>query len=251
MKRRPLAKKRTKKTYKSRLEPTVKAISKVKSTPFELGSVLFALGNLRFSDFIWPAREVSSSNSNRETNVIYVKGLKLHRRFEYAIGSGSTNDIGVIRVHHVLAQLKNDEDSGELALEIGQQFFRDESFDSRARDFFDYTALSGNWDQAKTIGKLNPDNKINILWHKTKCLQARSNGVPLKQTSTWTIDRYIPINKNMNFRNFNDNTPNNRIFELFWYNTDSAERFPSLNPVQTPYISTQVHKKVFFADANP
>jgi len=208
-------------------------------------ATLLNMGILYESNFPWPA--YGPEANARSNQNIFCRGLKIHRRFNYRTPAGGTTDVGLIKVHHALVQLKNEENDAEVLEEIQTAFFRDDSQDGRARGFERYTTTS-IWDQLKTIGKLNPDNKIRILWHKSKVLQARGGGTDsINSRSCWEINKYIPVKKNFSFGSLVANKPGLHIFELYWYNTCQLENFPT-DPAAATYISTTANKQVYFND---
>lgn len=234
-----------------RTAPGAKVQSKSNSNSPPAGSNSFTLGTLTLNDFPWPARGSDGSNF-RDSNVIFVKGISICRQFEYDAFSGATAlngnaDIGPITVHWCLLQLKNDEGTGEIGQEITQDFFRDNSVDSRTRGFLNSTATSV-WDMGKNCLPLNPNDKVRILTHKRRTLIARGGGQNnTSKGSFWTIRKYYKLKKRMTFRGANSAFPNQRIFEAFWYETKGPSQYPSVPNAYNGITQARLNQ-IYFKD---
>lgn len=239
--------KKMKSLLNRRTAPGVKVQSKTAAHDPPVGSNSMILATLINEDLPWPARGTDGANY-RDSNVIYVKGVKICRQFEYYIPSGSSNDIGPVTVHWCLLQLKNDETTGEVNQEIGELFFRDNSLDVRARNFNNSTATS-TWDMGKNCLPLNPNYKVRILTHKRKTLIAKGGGQNnTSRGSFWNIDRYYPIKKRLSFRSGSSAAPNQKIFEVYWCEAKSDTSYPPLPNVWNGITRTRLHQ-LYFKDA--
>lgn len=208
------------------------------------------MGQLTFNDFPWPVVDsLNTSVVRRETNTIFVKGLKIHRRFEYRFPKGDPNDIGPIQVHWALCQLKNDEVDAEIIGELSTSWFRDNSDGAdRTRNFNTYTATDA-WDEGKNQFAINPNNKVRVLTHKKKVIHPYhdATGNYTYQSHQWTIDRYYKVKKNFWFADITRTNPNQRIFEVYWYNTDTARKFPTTN-ADGAFLSTTFMHSVYYCN---
>lgn len=240
----------SKAVLRRRTAPGVKSYSKSSTNSPALGSTSIILATLYISDFPWPARGSDGANF-RDSNVIFVKGIKVCRQFEYNAFAGqiagANIDIGPIVVHWALLQLKNDEGTSEISQELPDRFFRDNSVDSRTRSFGNATAAS-TWDMGKHCLPINPNDKVRILTRKKKTLIARGGGQNnTSKGSFWNIERYYPMKKRMNFAGANSQFPAQRIFECYWCEAKTDSQYPSV-PNTTNTIVTARTNQIYFKD---
>jgi hypothetical protein len=220
-----------KQVLRRRTAPGVQIHSKAAANSPAFGSNSVILATLTTSDLPWPLRGADGTNF-RDSNLIYVKGIKICRQFEYDVASGSQAlnkaDIGPIVVHWCLLQLKNDEGTGEISSELPQRFFRDNSQDGRTRDFNNAgPVVPAVWDMAKNCLPINPNDKVRILTRKKKTLIARGGGQNnTARGSYWKLEKYYPVKKRFNFAGANSAFPSQRIFEVFWYEAMSETQYP-------------------------
>ena len=103
---------------------------------------------------------------------------------------------------------------------------------------------------------LNPDNKFKVLTHRRMVLIPRNDGNYMQRSkkgsawmapNKWNIKRYYKVGKAMSIEDDDALEPQKNIYEIFWYNTENADRFPA-NPIQTSYLDTQRRNVVYYSD---
>lgn len=201
--------------------------------PFPVGlGAIYEHGALYWEDLLWPQIDTLNADiTRRETNTIYVRGLKIHRVFDYRGSKEDANfDIGPIRVHWALVQYRNDSTDATITSQLATDFIRDNSKTTdRTADFAPYSS-SDSWKWYKTYGQINPNKNIRVLTHKSKILHPyydKSGCDNQAMGHRWVISRYYKVGRFFNFDNTSATDPNKRIFEVFWYNCESAARFPA------------------------
>ena len=209
-------------------------------------SVGLEMGRTYITDFPWP--EIANNNNviyRREGNVIHVKGIKICRFFSYDAQSFSAEDIGDIEVNYCLLQLKNDEDNTELSNEMPLNFFRDNSISTQASSDFPTYGSTSDWKMAMNCLPINPNNKVNILTRMKKIITPLTTSHDGK--NYWKIEKYFKIDKNFTFKNSTNNLPSRRIFEFYWYNTVTPNRFPA-DPTAVTYVKTDVTNTLYYGE---
>ena len=208
------------------------------------------MGALYFYDFPWPATDTLNADvTRRETNTIWLKGLKVRREFQYRFDKGDANEIGPIEVHWGLVQLKNEEPDAEITADLTTDWFRDNSSTvAKARNFGTY-ATTDTWDQGMNVLAINPNKNVRVLTHKRRVIHPYHNatGMYTYNRHVWTIDKWYKVNKRMVFPNVTSNRPNQRLFEVFWFNTTTAKGFP-VNNADGTFVDSIHHHKVYFCN---
>lgn len=214
--------------------------------------VTVAMGSMYFQSMPWPYLPTdtdSFATKKRESNHLMVSGFKIHRSFNYEVESPS--DVGPIVVNWCLIQGRMDVDGNELAAAIVTNTFREHSsIENETLDHDNYGA-SSDWSGNMNWLPLNPDNKFKVLVHKREKLYPRSATLGrvgnFKPPHIWEIRKWYKLGKIFSFENSAKFVPQKNIYELFWYNTETDDKFPA-NPVGSNYLTTYRNNVTYYSD---
>lgn len=225
--------------------------------------ISFRMGTIYFQSVPWPyPSSVTTSNAfdsiKRNNNHINVHGIKIDRRFTYRENGPS---IGPIVVNWCLIQGRSDVSASEIASALTNNTFREHSSIVNETYSWEQYAVDSTWKDECNYLPLNPDNKYKVLTHRRMVLQPdgleRGNGSGVQrqmikdawnQPHRWEIKRWYKIGKTFSFEDDSSATPQKNIYEVFWYNTQDARRFP-VNPIGLSYVET-IRRNVLYYSEN-
>lgn len=222
--------------------------------------ISFRMGTCYFQSIPWPYVSENAANSTafdskkRNQNHINLHGFKIHRQFEYELEDDLSP--GPLVVNWALIQARTDVDTTELAQALTNNTFREHSSLKNETYSFEQYGVSSGWKAEMNYLPMNPDNKFKILTHKRMIMHPRSGNNYTQRAKTkeawtapnrWEIKRYYKVGKVVSFANDDDLTPQKGIYEVFWYNTENADRFPA-NPVATSFLCTQRRNITYWSE---
>lgn len=206
--------------------------------------------------------DASSFNVREQANVFY-KGYKLCRYFENNFVTAP------IVVSYAIIQWEDQVydrilGNGGTTIEnaVKTNFFRDRSgFADRQAAFFDYNQTGSTpWLMAKNCLSINPNRGFRIITHKKKVLYPRYPRVDVSETGAsvfdggrpwyWKIDRYLKVNKNLQFATRQIAHPNTPFMEIFWCNTLSPRDHPVLGAGNLNGLVTYKTHQLYFSEPN-
>ena len=209
-----------------------------------------------------PANNAQNFNT-RQSNVLYIKGVKICRYFDTSGMVAAANPInGPIQCNWCLLQskqpIKDITTPTAFPSEWLTAFWRDNTDGTdKSRDWVTYpsTTATADWQMGMNCSSLNPNGSFRILTRqKFKLYPNAQNPTSLNVATnlkTWrVIDKYFKINKAVNFTSNTggiDQYNNYPIYELFWYNT----LFPGDLPVGDntgTVLKTQGSNTVYYSE---
>lgn len=238
-----------------RTEKSAKNPSRKRATdPGEVSSA-FAMGNLNYQVFPWPAYDngtvVSDNLISRTRNTIKIKGIKICQRFQYNQTQGSEAYQGPIRVRWYLVQRKNGGAPANANTELGTGFFRtNHDGQNRNRNFNPNTgALSDSYDYAKICAPVNPDESIRIITKREFTLMGRSAETDQRSMPyAYNLQEWFPNGKRYTFDSVSSSAPNGEIFCLWWYYPlDALQYDPST--ANNFYVTVHRHDQVYWSES--
>jgi hypothetical protein len=181
-----------------------------------------------FKQFTWPVADSTLVNSKiaRETDDVFLKGIKLDRTFR-----AFARAQGPIEIHYFILQAKdNDTTFGLVSDSIRRGFFRSHNEDTdEERDFVDEAAA-----YSRSFGSClkNQDADWKTVYAKKFTLRQKSNQVQIKCDKMILRD-YIKINKLMHFQKSTDTLPMNTFIECYYANWLISKDFQVGNSFET------------------
>ncbi len=184
------------------------------------------MGRLYISSPDYPLHSSGNLVASRETNRMYLKGIKLCRQFYRTNGGGK--NLPQMKFNYALVQLKcplspegtnsDTEGAAEALAKIKEKFWRINTFTgTRSVDFNQYVP-GQPWTNIYNCQPMNPNGNFNILSKYSKTLTTRANSISGGHAWYWQLDKYIKVGKKMVFDSLPAVYPQNPIFEIWWYN---------------------------------
>lgn len=222
--------------------------------------IAFRMGTIYFQSIPWPYNTLNFGEAfqtkKRAANHLNLHGFKIHRTFEYEL----TEELspGPLVVNWAIIQARVDVDPTELASALTNNTFREHSSLVNETYSMEQYGSASTWKEEMNYLPLNPDNKFKILTHRRMVLIPRSDGnytQRLKKGAAWTaphrweIKRYYKVGKTFSFEDTAAEAPQKNIYEIFWYNTQTGDRFPA-NPIQTSYLDTKRRNVTYWSETN-
>lgn len=205
----------------------------------------FALGALQYAALPYPPQGTGSTNevNVRKNNSLFFKGIRICRTFEIPGTSAQIDTSTAVEVHWCLFQQMAGSVSnvGEFESNLRVNFWRDHTATtSRGRNFVDY-GPTDPWSAEYNCLKPMQGNDFKVLTHRRRVIY-KSNSSHSKP-QYWKIDKYFKINKTIQFLG-TSGLPQLPIYEVFWCNTISSNRFPA-DPTQNACQTWQQHTMYF------
>lgn len=214
-------------------------------------------GKLYIKALLMPQHSVGNQIGSRDTNRVYLKGIKLCRQFFRTNNAG--RNLPQMKINYALVQLKcplsnvesSNETAGALAAlaRIRENFFRANVFDSaRAISFFDYTNGT-DWSNIYNCQPMNPNGNFNILTRMSKTLTTRFNSDRADSKWYWDINKYQKVGKWISFDSSSHYYAANPIFEVWWINQVNPLDFNNVDIETHSEVETFNNHTVYFANA--
>ena len=247
-----LRSKRRKKSVSSRVIPASNptGVESKQDTSPQVATDAF-IENLYAVRVVMPAQ--GTAYTQRLAPNIWISGIKICRTFYYDQLVGTGGDIGPLKLHWGLVQMKStpgnaNTDAVNKAV-MALQFFRsnDETTD-RHRAFVDATAAPKTWDDYTNCLPMNPDGAVKILTRRKKWICARDTQSQTMGKERWQIEKYYKIKKNLHYYTSTSTTLENPIYEVFWYNTYNPATYPAASPTTVAYVKTYKTNTVYFRE---
>lgn len=252
-KRKFRANKNTQRIKRARLNPSTKNSSQKIAEDPRNAVLSYQMSTINIKRFNWPPYDngtISSDNLiSRTRNHIFVKGIKLCWLFTHT--NGPVNEIyqGPVKVRWYLIQSKDN--LSATVPNLNQRFFRcNNAGTTRNQDFQPATGIvTDTWDLAKLCAPVNPDETFRILTKREFILNGQQDdgafrGLPKNQ---YMMNKYIKINKRMNFDSTTSTYPDGEIYCIWWYHPVEPWRWiPIQGNINAMQLAT--HDQVYFSD---
>lgn len=213
------------------------------------------IGCLYVKSLVYPAAPPSGTGdiTNRRQNTVFISGWKIQRQFYWIsnVGQGESQNEPVV-VNWALIQPKSKYISD--LLNTGTEanmttILTSEFFTQQASNTTDYVPFLSNttticaWRHNKNNLAMNPNNNFNIITRKKKTLYPSQ--WPNHSRQQWTINKWMPYKKWVEFETPSDILPHTPIYEIYWYEQLTPKDYPT-NTVEV--LRTWNSHKVYFHD---
>lgn len=230
------------------------------NVPTELGKfannfITCYLGQLYYQVIPYPVPPTTTDSAviRRESNSIYLNGLRICRKFKYHKGATASDYSGPLKVHWAMIQAKDtvtyaNRNSTSLGI-MNRLFTQHSDVDDKTTNFVNTVAAADNWRSSRDCLKLDSEYGYKILTHKTFVLQKDTGGAihAAGDYSVKEINKYYKIGKRQNFNDNAADVPMSPIMEIWWCQSQHAYDWPD-DPTFSPLLSTTRYNTLWYKE---